>query len=456
MGSKREEGIISRGRIRGVGEIKSSTTGQVFFGFLTRGICFAMSSNISSIGNDGSNAKPSNTPSLVSDNDSPYSSQPATLVDSEIGNKSGFLKAPPQSAIVVTSADGSPEGSVTGDPQKRMDAILDMDPAAAEPVSGLEVVKVDKPHSKTAIGRVSQKVKTLPLIHTVEFELTIGGELVKGRKLRRDAAELWLKEHKAESFQQLAVEAGGQLGVVRVLLHIKDEQERQSVQRKLDGLDNTQSITMPKKGSGEEKVIHFKIKVPEVPAGDTHKTSLRPLLREMRGQLELLPLTTSSSHIFDPLLPGCFRSSSSSQPSDYVLYLRNQLSADFTRKEIITEFDAIPCAPGKPLYEVVLDMVGQIKQDPSHVEVIQDWLPKIRQSLLGMHVRCLYTPGKRAQEAKILTQTNVGQGRCFQIRDIQTSDAANDKFDIGKLSYRTYGYFKDSKFSVFSLSGSES
>jgi hypothetical protein len=399
-----------------------------------------MSSNSSSVGNDsGKN----------------------TLISSAIELRKDLHLQLPQVRNIHLEADSSPDGSVTGNPQMRLNDILDMSTTDAAPVAGMDIVEVDKPHSKTAIGRVSQKVENLPLILTVELETKIDGELVKSHTLRREAARLWLENNQAESFRELAIDVGSQLGVVRLLLHTKDEEERKSVEGKLDGLKE-QSITMPKKAtaqsSGKDKTIDFKITAPQGSNDKTYERSLRFLLRDMStkaGQLKSLPRTISSSHNFDPLLPGFVRSLASSQPLDYHLYLRHQPSADFSREEIMTDFDVVPCAPGKPLYEFVLDLVGQTALGSLNASVIDQWLPKMKHILLGMHVRCIYVPGKRTgngqEKAKLLGPGEISQGRRFQIRDVQAHDIANDEFDIGNRKYDTYDYFTKSKVWVLLL-----
>jgi hypothetical protein len=94
-----------------------------------------MSSNSSSVGNDsGKN----------------------TLISSAIELRKDLHLQLPQVRNIHLEADSSPDGSVTGNPQMRLNDILDMSTTDAAPVAGMDIVEVDKPHSKTAIGRVSQ------------------------------------------------------------------------------------------------------------------------------------------------------------------------------------------------------------------------------------------------------------------------------------------------------------
>jgi hypothetical protein len=151
---------------------------------------------------------------------------------------------------------------------------------------------------------------------------------------------------------------------------------------------------------------------------DTDKKSLDFLLRQATSQYSLkqVPITSQSSNIFDPLFPGCVRPVLVPQPSDYNLYLRSRPSFDVQNRKLLVDVDLIPCLPSNGLDEVIFDLVGGKDVTQSHIR-------QLKHSLVGVHIRCNYIPGKvtgiARGPAQMLARREIGRGRVFQIRDVR-------------------------------------
>lgn len=156
--------------------------------------------------NDDRDVKPTGPPSDISNNSSDITKKPGFSIGSSA------LSSMPPGATTNTSVDGSVGATVA----KRVEDIKDMTPAAALPVSGLEVVKAAKPHARTAIGQVVQKLKSVPSLFSFEFEFlketTQGWVHVESCKLRRKVAAQWLNTHMSDFRQHFSVAIGRDLG----------------------------------------------------------------------------------------------------------------------------------------------------------------------------------------------------------------------------------------------------
>ncbi|KAF1913257.1 hypothetical protein BDU57DRAFT_597645 [Ampelomyces quisqualis] len=319
------------------------------------------------------------------------------------------------------------------------------------PVAGKEVVKMPKPHSRTAIGQVSQRLKSLPGFFIVDltFYTSVGGEekAINSRKLRQRALKAWLKECMT-SHPALSANVERQPGVVRLIFHVNDESGQTNMK---DWIEEARSKVFELKDettgtSGNKNItitwdFHFQ------DTTKAYKKSLDLVLRQTTHKmkdLELLPLAPNCNSVFDPVLPGCLRSTSSARPTDYRFHLRHRPSADISEKQLKVDFDVVPCIPSKNLAEVLLDMVGRTGLNEPNLDLIQSWLPTIRNSLRGVNVRCAYVPGKKTSQgrdkAELLVAGNMEKGRRFQIQDIRLP-AEVAEFDVGLESYTIYEYF---------------
>jgi hypothetical protein len=201
MGSKRREGI-SRRRIWGLGEIKSSTTGQVFFGFLTRGICFAMSDPIQNplipppdddkrkgsfqpnttgpILGDYSESEPQSTRASSRNGDDHALGEPSTSASRKIGlgrststsnlnNEIDSGSTPPLEETAATdpqSVSTSEQATATSSEEPMIIHYGKLLPPSGPPSTS--IIK-NNPHSKTAIGRLTYLLKDLPELFVAEL-----------------------------------------------------------------------------------------------------------------------------------------------------------------------------------------------------------------------------------------------------------------------------------------------
>jgi hypothetical protein len=416
---------------------------------------------------DNNRSKPSTAPSTISKNPTnttqktEYSgaSSGATRVESiGIGEKLAFARETDPGSVANVPVSGHKTTLLTRAPQAKADGpasgqkkrdVKVSDTPATD--AGKAVVKMPKPHSRTAIGQISQKLKSLPSLCIVDLTFKEDKEKVDSRKIRRKALEAWLKEY-MPSHPALSASVERQPGVVRLIFHV----ENQSNKTMLNScIEKARSKVLHIDGKTTTTSIDGKFTITwESCFEDTanaYKKSLDLLLRQTSYKitdLEPLPLTPECNSIFDPVLPGCLRSTSSARPSGYRFHLRHRPSADVSGKQLKVDFDVVPCIPSKDLAEVLLDMVGRTGLDEHNIALVRLWLPTIRNSLRGVNVRCTYVPGRKTPQgrgkAELLDVENMDKGRAFQIQDIRLP-AEIPTFDIGQVPYTIYKYFTDGK-----------
>jgi hypothetical protein len=123
-----------------------------------------------------------------------------------------------------------PEGTVEGDSASRPGGINETEPATPIAAPGLEVVKVDKPQSRTAIGQVSQSLRTTPLLHVFELLMDNNSandrQLIASRTLRRKAVEKWLETNMTEFGGSTTIDISPKAGVVRLIVILSQERLR--------------------------------------------------------------------------------------------------------------------------------------------------------------------------------------------------------------------------------------
>jgi hypothetical protein len=366
----------------------------------------------------------------------------ANLPMNELNTSALSGPTPPESMAPTSTRASTTSGNVT----------------TAVPTPSMEVLKIAKPHSKTAIGRLTQKVKELPLLHVADLAVELGTATswasVTSRKLMRKVVSHLLERQFVEYRQSTSVDYSRGIGNARLIICIPDETKKVIVKGKLNLLDGTLVKIGDEKvvKDGVELTIRCKIRDPSGDQKVIYEQSLKFLLRQTFKELGSdipLPSTQYEANLFDPLLQGCNRATTWSLPSDYKLCVRSLPSIDFEGQQLLIDLDVIPCVPAKSLHDVLLDMTGQTGVTTSDADVTTKWLPGIKRSLLGVQVRCGYIPGAKTQnnlaKARILGPEELLEGRRFQIQDFSMSSDV-ETFNIGAKTYTVYEYFHNGKF----------
>jgi hypothetical protein len=365
----------------------------------------------------------------------------ANLPMNKLNTSALSAPTPPDSITPTSTRASTTSGNVT----------------TAVPTPSLEVLTIAKPHSKTAIGRLTQKVKKLPLLHVAELALELRTAMswapVTSRKLMRRVVSQLLEKQLVEYRQSTSVDYSRDIDNARLIIRIPDEAKKVIVKGRLNLLDGTLIKVGDEKlmKDGIELTVRCKIRDPSGDQEVIYEQSLNFLLRQTFKELGSdipLPSTQYEANLFDPLLLGCNRAATWFLPSDYKLYVRSLPSIDVKGQQLMMDLDVIPCVPAKPLYDVLIDMTGQTGVAAPDAEVTTKWLPEIKRSLLGMHVRCGYIPSVKTQnsrdKARILRPEELLEGRRFQIRDLSMSSDV-ETFNSGAKTYTVYEYFQNGK-----------
>jgi hypothetical protein len=325
-------------------------------------------------------------------------------------------------------------------------------------------VKLAKPHSRTAVGQLTQDIQRMPSLY-VSNVLVEGGmgkswEPVNSRKLRLEAVDKWLDKTGINFEHKRFTHIGASQGVVRVILLLPGQQYEDAAKIRFksaskEPLDGVRRTIKTERGT-EEHNIRCRLqesKQNSKDSNDVYTKAFNFILRDILARedfLESIPLADGTSNCIESMLRGCSRTSGSLVPSDYRLNLRIQPSVNVTQQQLLMNVDIVPCIPNKPLYEVVLDLVGQSGVTVVNMEKVAEWLPSVTHSLRGLKVRCGYVPGKRTrvgrEKATILGPANLHQGRAFCIRDIKMpGDHAVTEFDVDGKRGTVYDHFEKGK-----------
>ncbi|KAF2824509.1 hypothetical protein CC86DRAFT_408585 [Ophiobolus disseminans] len=321
--------------------------------------------------------------------------------------------------------------SARGTSRHRHAAVVDIE----TPALGMKAIKMDKPHSKTAIWRFFQQVKELPLLCVVVFEMRTTSSGVQkptiNREHRQLAADKWLQTHMSYYQGRITVDVGRLLGVVRMIFCVADEAEETTLRLRFQNTTDTRPVEIVSQ-RGPRK-IRWTITGHEDPKDADYENRLNAILPPL-----------DINNIFDPLLPGCNKKPDAIQPQDYKYHVRYQVSVNVSSRQINVGADVVPCMPSKPLIDVVYNIIGQTGVESPDETLLSGWLPKIKRRLIGATVRCGYIPktGTTAS-ANILTVDEIGEGRCFQIRDIQMPQHPNiDLVTLNNSTVAVYDYFQ--------------
>ena len=161
-------------------------------------------------------------------------------------------------------------------------------------------------------------------------------------------------------------------------------------------------------------------------ASASWETSLKANLHHLPGGAVYFPDFSDMQNIpraIDPLLPGCARLPSSTEPTDYLLHIRCEPTVDDDDKNLHFDFDVVPCLPENNLRDILLDLVGQRRATNPDQGVIFRNLPAVTRTLRVVQVRCACVPGQRSAAGQAKAETlgleGISCGRHFRIKDIR-------------------------------------
>jgi hypothetical protein len=327
-----------------------------------------------------------------------------------------------------------------------------------------QATKALKPHSRTAIGRLTHHLESLPDLLVVDLTIQCKTqdndasdrwESVKGRKVRDLAAREWLEMLPIEfSVKRLAsVKTGaGVSGArvdARVAFRVNNAKHKQRIERNLKlskvprALQPTRKI---EKGGKMSHTVYYQAVVNDT--DEAYQQSILRILQSASRQPDLLRDAVIGA--VDARLPSSIEQPSTSKPMKFRLRLRTQASVDFKEKLINLDFDLVPCIKEMPACELLLGLLGT---DQLNASLVETNLTSLRYTLCGLHARCTYKPCPKSTEDRAniqLLETNDKSGREIQIQDVQLQSVPVFKTETNKMGVKVEDYFSNGK-AIFSL-----
>mgnify|MGYP004502674505 CR=1 FL=1 len=351
-----------------------------------------------------------------------------------------------------------------------------------------KIVKSSKPHSKTALGRLTYELGDNPSIY--HANLTVGMSstddddrwvAVESHKLKRQIVTKWLESSETQPIKHLIstdiktefktdeprkpkmnvtgsskVDLESEKTFCRIFVPVLDQAHSGFIKRTLQDAPTIffglNSRSQNSDGTITSRNARCLVQEGGYPAAKTRQ--IPSLLRDSPRTFQDPPAKTKYS--VDARLHECSSDSKKKKMgSSFALYTRIQPSIDVPAKKLHLDFNLVPCAETKPVYDVLSDLVGIEK--PS-LELISQNIKAIARSLRGMYVRCIYTPSGNTEKGfakeRILAKNQMHIYHRFRLNDIAML-SENDSFtiDITKtetLNIPTRQYFKDGKWILIS------
>jgi hypothetical protein len=131
------------------------------------------------------------------------------------------------------------------------------------PKSIIGAIKLAKPHSRTAIGQLTQPILLKPSLYAtdilVESSMGKSWEPVNSRRLKFEAVDKWLDKIGFNFEYKHFIQVGATQGVVRVILIVPGKQYENEAKRRFksaskEPLDGLKKIVKTKQGEEEHKV----------------------------------------------------------------------------------------------------------------------------------------------------------------------------------------------------------
>lgn len=311
------------------------------------------------------------------------------------------------------------------------------------------VIKLYKPRSRTTVGHFAATVMGLPeqFIFDIMVEarpdsksegkpvISCSARIKAVAEMLDRAGNKYNPSNRPHILQGLADEKN--IGKVRMILLLPDmvDLSWSKVMKELDKFAETSSTRCT-------------IQLPEDRTPYSRDKGYNDFL-QAASMIDALPATHDGDSQFDPRLPDAISGPTFKPSPEYILHFRAQPSIDFTRSSIrlLTDIAVVPCMPAKPLIQIIQDMIGEPQMEPNSGK-IEDLLPKIRKSLLGLKVRCTYVPrrgGVGDEKAKILKGIEVNEGRALCIRNIRMPNDVEPFKVKGGNDVNVYDYFSESE-----------
>lgn len=416
---------------------------------------------------------PARSLSRSSSNSSLNSATPSEWSSNPGGNNfigaDGLLSVPstvPSSRTRKNSEDNKLTKNISGSPTSVSNSSEQETIASNTDPLGRQAFKALKPHSRTAIGRISYPLSKVPQVAVLDLAIQYkksdenGADVrepVRRRKFLKLAVSEWLKTLPIEDSDKglASIKIGIEAKVentrieARIAFPVKSQNHKERIINAIDKNESAlMSIGAPTKGGESKGTIYCKATVnDEARVGDQ---CILHILQGVSRKPDLLR-RFQADKVVDSRLPDVPEQGNASESSVFELRLRTQPSFDPNDKFVHLDFDLVPCLPEISASDLLVKLFGT---DKPNEDVIEKNLIALRYTLRGLHARCTYKPDVRITEnrAKIRTLTTDDKsGRGFQIQDVQLHSVPTFELGDEKVRMSVKDYFGDGKLMVYAL-----
>ncbi|KAF9694065.1 hypothetical protein EKO04_007911 [Ascochyta lentis] len=320
------------------------------------------------------------------------------------------------------------------------------------PQKDKKIVKCPKPHSKTALGRLTYALGDRSGLYQTNLTVEVSSNneswtKIEKHKLKRQVIDRWLEAKELQPLKGTIfteTKSESKSNICRIFIQVCNKAHAETVKEILRkasvAMTDFDLKTYNKDGSFSPKAARCTVQ-----EGSYIEATDREVLAILRRSPHILrEIPGEPRRAVDPRLLEC------SNPHDkaavkFALHTRIQPSIDIRDRKLHLDFDLVLCAPAKPVHKILSDLLGVAEPGP---ELVAKNIEAIARTLRGIYVRCIYAPKGKTHEglakAQMLRADEKQLGRRFRIKDIailskdetfETNVTKTKKIDISVRDY---------------------